>query len=171
MLCCFWCLYILSLCYIFNLYILTSCGVVRILWTNVYETEECRSRVPLVHPCCRLVSQNGLPYKTRPGRRHYSFRHNIGWKCSVGLRHAPPPRIKLRKPRGKVRLKLSPGLLKVQRRIWNIDGSAVQISREDEKQRVLRVMEWESGGESLKMAGEEDEMEEEGPNKDRKRRM
>jgi len=32
-------------------------------------------------------------------------------------------------------------------------------------------MEWESGGESLKMAGEEDEMEEEGPNKDRKRRM
>ena len=37
----------------------------------------------------------------------------------------------------------------------------------DEEQRVLRLME----GESLKMAGEEDEMDEKGPNKDSKRRM
>ena len=158
MLCCFWCLYIISLCYIFNLYILTSYGVFRILSTNVYETEKWRNQVPLFNPQCLIHSQNRSFYKTRPGRRHNSFRHTIGWKCSVSLRHDPPLGIKLRKSRWKVRRKKE-----------KIEESQSR-TEENEEQRVLRLMEWESGRESLKMAGEDDEMEEKGPNKDRKRR-
>ena len=98
-----WCLYIRSLCYIFNLHILKSCGVFRIPYTNVYETEEWRNQVSLFHPKS-FNTRFSSSYKTRPGRRHNSFRHTIGWNCSVSLRHALPPRVKLRNLRCKVRV-------------------------------------------------------------------